>query len=108
MVTFYDGLLVCTQSPQGLAIAIVLAENGLYKLKRQPSLKEALGNTSVCGKVFEYKQDHVGPLFVCLADNSQGWQVELEMRDIVETLERKHSFLLHLIDNRYVRMLLVV
>lgn len=104
MTTFYDGHLVFGQSPTGVSIGIVPSLDGILKLSARPSLERLLADTSVCGKAFERKTDDLGIMFVCLADNECLWQLELEMRDIAETLKNEHDFNLRIIDRRYCRL----
>ena len=107
MITFYDGHLVFGQSPAGVVIGIVPSSDGMCKLSARPDLVRLLADTSVCGKSFELQSDFVGGMFVCLADNESQWQLELEMRDIAETLKNEHDFNLRIIDRRYCRLVTI-
>lgn len=104
MTTFYDGHLVFGQAPAGVVIGIVPSSDGVLKLSARPNLERLLADTSVCGKSFELQSDYFGVMFVCLADNESHWQLELEMRDIAETLKNEYDFNLRIIDRRYCRL----
>lgn len=104
MLTFYDGHLVFGQNQNGVVIGIVPSVDGMRKLAAHPNLERLLEDTSVCGKSFERQTDVHGVMFVCLADNKAPWQLELEMRDIAETLKKEHDFDLRILDRRYCRL----
>jgi hypothetical protein len=107
LITFYDGHLVFGQSPAGVVIGIVPSTDGMCKLSSHQNLERVLADTSVCGKSFELQSDHLGTMYVCLADNECQWQLELEMRDIAETLKNEYDFNLRIIDRRYIRLVTV-
>lgn len=104
MITFYDGHLVFGQNKDGVVIGIVPSDDGMRKLAAQPNLERLLEDTSVCGKSFERQTDFRGTMFICLADNTCQWQLELEMRDIAETLKNEYDFNLRILDRRYSRL----
>ena len=104
MLTFYDGHLVLGQNRAGMIIGIVPSEDGLRKLAANTDLVRLLEDTSICGKSFEYHSDFIGSMFVCKADNANQWQLDLDVKDIAETLRTGYDFHLLIIEGRYCRL----
>lgn len=104
MLTFYDGHLVFAQAKSGILICIVPTKEGVRKLAALPRLEESLTDTSICGKSFQKQVDEQGTVYLCPADSRDQTEMEFEMRDLQEHLERDFGFTLRVKDARYCRL----
>jgi hypothetical protein len=102
-LVFTHGHLVIAQSRHGLAIAIVLSDDGMEYLTKHPQIEEMLTQTYLCDHTFERQQDHLGTIFVCKADSRDQIRAEFEIQDLQETLENEYGLILRTVDGRYCR-----